>query len=358
MGLGTPDQVTLAEARSARDDARALILRGSDPIDERQRREIAETRSIAPSFGEFADAHIARHRASWRNPKHADQWEMTLREYAKPIRKKALAEITTADVLAILEPIWQSKAETAGRLRGRIESILDAARAHGYIPDNAANPARWKGHLSHLLARRSRHARSHFPAMPWRDVPAFVATLRAEESISARALEFTVLTAARSGETRLATPAEFDLDAGIWIIPGDRMKAGKTHAVPLPPRAVEIVREVREAFPRSIYVFPSVRKPRTPLSDMTMSMFLRRRGLPYVAHGFRSSFRDWIWEATNFPRELAEAALAHIINNLTEAAYRRGGALDRRRELMTAWQAFLDGEQVALLDAHHLPIAK
>jgi integrase len=231
-------------------------------------------------------------------------------------------------------------------LRGRLEIIIDAARALGHIHESTANPARWRGHLDKLLARRTRRSRGHFAALPWPQAPAFMAALRAEDNVSARALEFTILTAARSGETRLATIEEFDLEAAVWTVPADRMKAGRTHRVPLPPRAIEIVSELREAFPAARYVFPGSR-PGRPLSDMSLTMFLRRRNMPTTAHGFRSTFRDWAGEATAFARELAEAALAHVIGDQTEAAYRRGDALERRRELMNAWAAFLDGDQGA-----------
>jgi len=348
MGLGPAHEVGLAEARAERDRWRATLRGGVDPIDERGRMATTLAPAIA-TFGEVADAYIAEHRASWLNPKHADQWAMTLREYAKPIRGKPVGEVTTQDILGVLKPIWQSVPETASRLRGRLEVILDAARAAGHIPEAASNPARWRGHLDKLLARRTRRSRGHFAAMPWLDVPAFVAALRAESSISALALEFTILTGARSGETRLAAPAEFDLDAGVWIVPAARMKAGRAHAVPLTARVVEIVRELREAFPHSPFVFPSLRKPRAPVSDMTLTAFLRRRGLEFTTHGFRSSFRDWVWEATNFPRDLAEAALAHGLTDQTEAAYRRGGALERRRELMDAWANFIGGQHGATI---------
>lgn len=346
MGLGTPGEVSLADARASRDEARALIRAGSDPIDARARRQSEPKVEIAPTFGEIADAYITEHRSSWRNPKHAEQWEMTLREYGRPIRAKPVHEVTTQDILAVLKPIWQATPETASRFRGRLEVILDAARARGHIPEATANPARWKGHLEHWLARRTRRSRGNYPAMPWREAPAFVAALRAEDSVSARALELSILTAARSGETRLAKADEFDLEAALWTVPADRMKAGRAHAVPLTPRAVEIVGELRAQFPTAPFVFPG-RKPKTPISDMTLTMTLRRRKLPYVAHGFRSSFRDWVWEATNFPRELAEAALAHVVGDQTEAAYRRGDALERRREMMTAWANFIDGEHGA-----------
>lgn len=342
MGLGSAADVTLAKARAERDRWRAEIAEGRDPIEARSTLNKRASAAPPPTFGAVADDYVAEHRKSWRNPKHADQWDMTLREYAKAIRKKPVNEISTADVLAVLKPIWREKPETASRLRGRLEMVLDAARALGHIPESTANPARWRGHLDKLLARRTRRSRGHFPAMPWRDVPAFVADLRLQDSISARALEFCILTAARSGETRLATIGEFQLDDALWTVPAERMKAGRAHVVPLPARAVEIVRELRGAFPMSSFVFPGTR-PKAPISDMSLTMYLRRRNLNYVTHGFRSSFRDWVWEATSFPRDLAEAALAHVLGDQTEAAYRRGDALERRRKLMQAWANFIEG---------------
>ena len=341
MGLGSAQEVTLLQARADRDRWRAVLNEGRDPIDVRAG-QVAAQRAI-PTFGEAADAYIKAHETGWRNPKHVDQWRMTLTEYAKPIRSKLVNEVTTQDVRGVLEPIWQTVPETAARLRGRIEVILDAARAAGHIPEDRLNPARWKGHLDKLLARRTKRSRGHFAAMPWKAVPAFVAGLRAEDSISALALEFAILAAARSGEVRFAKPGEFDLDAALWVVPADRMKAGRTHAVPLPSRAVEIVRRCTSELLGSPYVFPSTRKAKSPISDMTLTAYLRRRKLDVTTHGFRSSFRDWVWEATEFPHDLAEAALAHGLDDQTEAAYRRGGALDRRRKLMEHWAAFLDG---------------
>lgn len=343
MGLGSAHEVSLAEARAERDRWRKVLREGIDPIDARAALIREEIPIAGRTFGDAADDYLTAHEKSWRNAKHVAQWKMTLREYAAPIRNKGVAEISTEDVLAVLSPLWADKRETASRLRGRIETVLDAERARGHIPPTVANPARWKGHLDKLLAARTRRERGHYAAMPWREVPAAVAALRGLESVSARALEFQILTAARSGEVRLATIGEFDLDAALWIVPADRMKAGRVHAVPLAARAVEIVREVRETFPSAPFVFPG-RDFKRPLSDMTLTAFLRRRNPVYTAHGFRSSFRDWVWEATNFPRDLAEAALAHVLGDATEAAYRRGDALNRRRELMRAWAQFIGGD--------------
>lgn len=339
MGLGSADEVSLADARAERDRWREALKGGKDPVDERKRRAQAPTAGVG--FGDAADAYIAAHRSGWKNPKHIDQWMMTLGVLAAPLRALPVNAVTTADVLGVLTPVWTATPETASRLRGRIELVLDAARALGQIPEGAANPARWRGHLDKLLPRRAARSKTHFAAMAWRRVPAFVAELRQQESVSARALEFLILTAARSGEVRLAPAEEFDLGGRLWTIPKGRMKAQREHRVPLTPRAAEIVEEMRAAFPGSPYVFPG-QKPKRPLSDMALTVYLRKRGLDVTAHGFRSSFRDWAGDATSFPREIAEAALAHAIGNRTEAAYRREDALERRREMMAAWERFLE----------------
>lgn len=338
MGLGSAADISLADARAERDRWRDVLKGGKDPVDERRRLARASERPV--TFGEAADAYIASHRQGWKNPKHAAQWEMTLRDYAKAIRAKPAAEVSTEDVLAVLRPIWHATPETASRLRGRIELVLDSARALGHIPPDRSNPARWRGHLDKLLPERARRTREHFAAMPWPEVPAFVAMLRSQESISARALEFLILTAARSGEVRGATPDEFDGD--LWTIPKERMKVERPHRVPLSPRAGEIVAEMRKEFPKAAFIF-SGRKKDAQLSDMALTEFLRGRKLPFTVHGFRSSFRDWAGDATTFPREIAEAALAHALSDKTEAAYRRADALERRREMMEAWARFVSG---------------
>jgi len=339
MGLGSVSDISLVEARAVRDSARAALWQGSDPIQVRLNAP-GSSEGLIPTFGTIADAYVETHRKTWRNEKHGDQWAMTLKEYCGVIRDKPVNIVSTADVLQVLKPLWQTVPETAARLRGRIENVLDAARALGHIGESVANPARWKGHLDKLLPKRQRLSRGHHPAMPWSEVPAFVAGMRRENSISARALEFVILTAARSGEVRLAEIAEFDLDEKIWTVPAERMKAGREHRVPLTGRAVEIVCELRSAFPDAKYVFPGVYANR-PISDMTLLGYLRKRKLPFVVHGFRSSFADWRREATSFNREIGEAALAHVIGDETEAAYSRGDVLAKRRELMEAWGLFL-----------------
>ena len=342
MGLGPAAQVTLAEARAARDKWRAEILAGRDPIDERDRlqTEPPEAPKI-PTFGEIAESYMKQRETTWRNAKHRAQWKMTLEVYAKDLWSKPVDQINAQAVLAVLLPIWTTKAETASRVRGRIESILDAARALGHVPEDRNNPARWRGHLDKLLPKRQKLTRGHHAAMPFKDVPAFVADLRRADSVSARALEFTILTAARTSETLLAEHQEFDLDEALWVVPKERMKAQREHRVPLSDRAVEIIKQMRATFPDSQFVFPGAR-PKRPLSNMALEMFLRKRDLEITVHGFRSSFSDWRGDATAFPKELAEAALAHIIGDKTEAAYRRSDALERRREMMVAWALFIE----------------
>jgi integrase len=242
-------------------------------------------------------------------------------------------------VLSVLRPIWQTKPETASRLRGRIEAVLDAARVRGHIPPNAANPARWRGHLDKLLPRARKLSRGHHPAMPFADVPGFVARLREREATAALALEFIILTASRSGEALGARWSEIDKHAKVWTVPAERMKRGVEHRVPLSPRAFEIL-EVMATATHGDLVFPAHKADR-PLSNMACSMLLRRMCVEGVTvHGFRSSFRDWAGELTNFPRELAEAALSHVVGDEVERAYRRGDALARRRRAMDSWAAY------------------
>jgi integrase len=264
---------------------------------------------------------------------------MTLTTYAAPLRSMRLDDIATADVLAVLQPLWQTKAETASRLRGRIERVLDAARARGLR--SGENPARWRGHLDALLPPRHRLTRGHYAAMPYDEVPSFIGRLRASESVSGLALEFLILTASRTGEVLGARWDEIDVDAELWTVPAARMKAGREHRVPLSARALAILQTV-EKVRTGEHVFPGQRRGR-PLSVMALAMVLRRLKLENVTvHGFRSAFRDWCGEATAFPRDVAEAALAHTVGDMTERAYRRGDALEKRRKLMAAWAAFIE----------------
>jgi integrase len=273
-------------------------------------------------------------RPSWRNAKHAAQWEMTLRDYAAPLRRIPVDKVTTDDVLSVLKPVWNTKAETASRVRGRIERVLDAARAHGLR--DGENPARWRGHLDQLLPRRQRLTRGHHAAMPYAELPSFMSDLQSREGTAALALEFAILTVARSGEVLGARWDEIDFERAVWIIPAPRMKASREHRVPLCKRALEIAKTMQQI--RNVdFVFPGHKRGK-PLSVMALEMVLRRMKITHATvHGFRSAFRDWAAECTNFPNEVCEAALAHVIGNKVEAAYRRGDLFEKRRKLMEAW---------------------
>lgn len=341
MGLGGFPDLPLADARTAARKARELIRAGLDPIEEARAAISAKRASAAKdvTFKEATTAYIAAHEASWRNAKHAQQWTNTLATYAEPtIGDLLVRDIELTHVLTILEPIWTAKTETATRLRGRIEQILDWATARGHR--QGLNPARWRGHLDKLLAKPSKVARvEHRAALPVEGVGAFMTALRGVDGMGARALEFAVLTAARSGEVRGATWAEIDLKARVWTVPGSRMKAGREHRVPLSTQAVALL----EALPRIEgvdLVFPAPRNG--PLSDMTLTAVLRRMKVAAVPHGFRSTFRDWAAERTNYPRDAAEMALAHAIGDKVEAAYRRGDLFEKRRRMMADWATFCD----------------
>jgi integrase len=330
IGFGSARNVALARARELASQARAKLAEGINPKDARRQSEGA-------TFGECADRVIEAMRPSWRNGKHAAQWEMTLRDYAAPLRRLPVDEITTDDVLSVLKPLWNERAETASRLRGRIERVLDAAKAQGLR--GGENPARWRGHLDQLLPKRQKLTRGHHAAMSYAELPAFMDNLQARRAIAAQALEFAVLTAARSGEVLGAQWNELDLDRAAWTVPATRMKAGREHRVPLSPRALEIAKAMRRA-PNGDFVFPGQR-PGKPLSVMALEMVLRRMKIEGVTvHGFRSAFRDWAAECTNFSNEVCEAALAHVIKNKAEAAYRRGDLFEKRRRLMEAWAEF------------------
>jgi integrase len=333
MGLGSATSVPLANAREKAASARRKIAQGLNPIEERKRD------NGIPTFGEMADAVREALAAGFRNEKHKAQWKMTLETYAGPLRDKPVDIITTDDVLAVLKPLWTSKAETASRLRGRIEKVLDAAKAKGFR--DKENPARWRGHLDHLLPKRPHLSRGHHAAMPYEEVAGFVGKLRESESVAAQALELCILTAARSGEILGMRWAELDLDKNLWTIPANRMKAGREHRVPLSPRAVSILHKLHQS-KSGDFVFPGQSRNR-PLSNMAMEMVLRRMKIENVTvHGFRSSFRDWAGNVSSFPREVVETALAHVIGDKAEQAYRRSDALEKRRKLMEAWAAYCE----------------
>lgn len=336
MGLGRAHEVSLAAARDLARQARDQARSGVDPI--AARRALMRDSITIPKFGDACDEIIAGLEKGWRSAKTAKLWRRSLELHAASLWNQPIDEIGTEDVLAVLRPIWTTKPETASQLRIRIERILDAARVKGWR--DAENPARWRGHLAHLLSKPRKLSRGHFPALPFNDLPTFMAKLRANQSVTARALEWTILTAAREGMTLGARWVEIDEDAKLWTIPADRMKTGIAHRVPLSKAALEVLHRVRrpEYEPDAI-VFPGARAG-CGLSNMAMDMLLRRLAPGYVPHGFRSTFRDWAGETTDHPREVAEAALAHTVGSETERAYRRGDALEKRRLLMDAWAAY------------------
>ena len=345
MGLGPLHTVGLPEAREKAAAQRKTLLDGLDPIEareqERQRKAMEAVKAV--TFAQCAASYIKSHKAGWRSVTHAEQWTKTLESYADPvIGPLPVQNVDTGLVLKILEPIWSTKAETASRLRGRIENILDWAKARGYR--FGENPARWKGHLNQLLpALSKKHRVTHHKAMPFPEVGVFVAKLRALSYLSARCLEFTILTAARTNEAIKAKPEEFDLTNATWTIPASRMKAKAEHRVPLSVRAVEIVREMLKL--EQDYIFPSPDKGK-PISNMAMLTLLNRMQVEVTVHGFRSSFRDWTAERTAFPHEVCEMALAHTIGNAAEAAYRRGDLFEKRRKLMDAWSDFINAPRL------------
>jgi integrase len=335
MGLGAANVVSLAEARDKARDARKVVEMQKNPI--AAKRQAAIDRAGRPTFGVVADALIVAKESEWRNEKHRMQWRSSLTGPVASLRARPVDEIDTQAVLAVLTPLWQTKPETASRLRGRIEAVLDAAKAQGHR--SGENPAAWRGHLSHLLPKRQKLTRIHHAAMDYRHVPTFLTMLRNCDTIAAMALEFTILTATRSGEVYGARWSEIDLEMKIWTIPACRMKAGREHRVPLSEHALATLEKLLDA-KTCDFVFPSPRGMR-PLSHVSMAKVVRRLRIdgPTV-HGFRSAFRDWAGNETNFPREIAEAALAHAIGDKAEQAYRRGDALEKRRKLMDAWGAF------------------
>lgn len=331
FGAGT-GQVSLAAARVKADEIREILGRDGDPFT-----ELSSRRVTGRTFGEAADEFIKGMESGWRNDKHRAQWLMTLGDaYCKALRARPVADVNTDDVIRVLKPIWTTKAETARRIRGRIERVLDAAKAAG--ERSGENPARLRGHLDHLLPKASKLQRGHHAALPYADAPAFMKQLRDMKGTAAAALEFAILTAARSGEVRGATWSEIVGD--VWVIPAERMKAGREHRVPLSSRALEILDDARKVR-RDDLVFPG-RTRGSMMSDMTIAAVIKRMNVDATPHGFRSTFRDWAGDETTHPREVAEAALAHTIQGV-EAAYRRGNALAKRRALMDDWQKYLGG---------------
>jgi integrase len=344
MGLGSFRNWTLADARARAREQRKLLDDGRDPLDVRDEIKKRERVDAArgTTFQECAAAYVNAHRAGWRNKRHAAQWETTLATYAQPVIGALPAQaIDTTLVLKVLEPIWTAKPETASRLRGRLEAILDWAKVRGHR--EGENPARWRGHLDKLLPPRSKVRRvEHHAAMPYAALPAFLGSLRRQDGVAARALEFTILTAARTGEVIGATWAEISFAEKVWTVPAARMKASREHRVPLGARALAILKQMHTS--NDGFVFSGDR-PGKPLSPTALILVLRRMGFGDITtHGMRSAFRDWAAEQTNFPREVAEAALAHIVADRTEAAYRRGDLFEKRRRLMAAWAAYCQAE--------------
>lgn len=336
VGLGRLEDVPLSEAREVAQARVRAIHRGEDVL-QLAPAPVREGRT----FEQAAAALIDSKAAGWRNAKHRQQWERTLGTYAFPVMgAKDVADVALVDVLAVLQPIWQGKTETAARVRGRIEAVLDFAAVQGWR--EGENPARWRGMLDKVLPAPGRVQQvAHMRAMPPAQAPVFFQSLADVPGSAAAALRFLMLTAVRSGEVRFAVWDEVDLDAALWVIPARRMKAGAEHRVPLARQAVEVLR----ALPRDgELVFPGTLDARRPISDMTMRALLRRRGLDYVPHGFRSTFRDWAGDCTDWPREVIEQALAHTVGSKVEAAYRRSDALAKRRALMQQWADFLSGE--------------
>jgi integrase len=339
MGLGPFPEVGLALAREKARQARQQIDQGLDPIEVRKQAKgslkasVEATRTFAECTAGFLDAKSSE----WRNAKHRQQWQNTVTQYADPVIGEVLVrDVQLGHVLRILEPIWKTKTETASRLRGRLESVLDWATVRGYR--TGSNPARWRGHLDKLLPAPAKIAKvEHHQALPIDSVPLFMRALRAKSGVGARALEFLILTGVRSGEARGATWDEIDMERAEWLIPAKRMKVAKEHRVPLSPAVLRLL----QSLPRldgTPYVFPS--RKGGPLSDMTLTKCMRDMSVDAVPHGFRSTFRDWASERTSFPREVCEMALAHAIGDKVEAAYRRGELLEKRRGLMTEWSEF------------------
>jgi integrase len=342
MGLGGADLYSLAEARQKAQVVRRLVAEGIDPIEARksERQAKALDAAKAMTFRQCAEAYIAAHSAGWKNRVHAKQWPATLTTYVYPVfGNLPVQAVDVGLVMKALEPIWSNKSETASRVRGRIESVLDWATARGYR--QGENPARWRGHLENLLPKKTKVRRvEHHAALPYSQIAEFMAELRQQDGIAARALEFAILTAARTGEVLGARWGEINIAERLWIVPAERMKASKEHRVPLSDAALAIVEQLAAIRSSGECVFPGA-SPGKPLSNMSMLMLLRRMGRgDLTVHGFRSALTDWATEQTNFPSEVREMALAHSVGNRVEAAYRRGDLFDKRRQLAEAWARY------------------
>lgn len=346
LGLGGLRKVSLANARVKAAEAAECVGKGMDPLQVRDDQKAAAQaeRAAAQTFGDFADAWFEASVApGLRNAKHVWQWRQTLGDdYCLAIRGKSIASIDTADVLAVLKPVWNEKPETATRLRGRIERVLDAATVMG-ARGASANPARWRGHLDNLLPQPSKLTRGHHAAMPWSEIPAFMKRLAEREAMTALALQFIILTCARAGEALQARWSEMDLEAKVWTVPAPKMKGGKQHRVPLTDAALAILERVQPLAPGRhdalVFPGPGIR----PMGSEALEALRKRMGAgAYTTHGFRSAFRDWAGEMTDAPREIAEGCLAHEVGNAVERAYRRGDALEKRRQLLHRWAGFCE----------------
>lgn len=341
MGIGPYPEITLEKARESAIELRRLVKAGVDPIEQRKADQAAKRaeRNNAVVFAYCAKQYIESHRHGWKNVKHAQQWTNTLEQYAYPVIGEALIrDVDTALIMRVLQPIWLTKNETAGRLRGRLENILDWAAVQGFRA--VENPARWKGHLDNLLASPGKvQKNNHFKALPYSEINPLIMALRTNGSVSAKALEFLILTAARTGEIIGARWNEIDFDNQLWTVPADRMKAGREHRIPLSGRAFEIVKEL-QALKTNDAIFPG-RSKGGFLSNAAMDKLLQQTlGIDATVHGMRSTFRDWASERTAYPHEVCEMALAHTIRNQAEAAYRRGDLIEKRRNLMEDWLKF------------------
>lgn len=351
QGFGSTGKVSLARAREKAAEATALLARGIDPLTQREEQRAAEKarEAGAQTFGSFADAWFKSSVApGLRNQKHVAQWEVSLSDdFCSALRNKPISLISTEDVLAVLKPVWTTRSETASRLRARLERVLDAAKAAGVRADHP-NPARWRGHLSLMLPPPAKLTRGHHKALPWENVPALMTSLKVRHGVTAAALRFVILTAARASEALGAKWSEIDLEKKVWVVPADRMKAKREHHVPITTAAMAVLEEMQEhntGEPDAL-VFPG-RGVRPMGPEAFEALRQRMGGGNYTTHGFRSSFRDWAGDATSAPREVAEGCLAHAVGNKTELAYRRGDALEKRRLLLQQWADFCLGKSSA-----------
>jgi integrase len=347
--LGPFPELTLAEAREKHAALRkSVVVDRADPLAEKRGAKTMRAVKAVPTFGDMADAYVQTQEATWRNAKHRYQWRQTLTDYCGPIRGLPVDQIATADVLTVLKPLWTRAPETASRLRGRIQTVIEAAQALGHIPEDKANPARWKGHLDHLLAPPKKlGVRGHHKAMPYDQLPEFVSRLRVSDNMAALALEFLILTATRTGETLGMQWDEIDRDNAIWSIPSLRMKTHEEFSVPLSERALAILADARrmarkESTADRLVFFGVI--PKRPLSNMALSMLLRRMNIDVTVHGFRTSFRTWASEIGHVEFEIAESCLSHRVGNSVSRAYNRSNLLERRRPVMAAWANYVEGE--------------